>query len=221
MASTASILLALLKHAPAERVEVMLDAVVLLHLWIDHGHSKESLEAKLRAGTKPGAILLELFELHGADALWESLPPRMRKTTTPPADAPRQKLTELAREDPPSKVERWLSIAGLCGVVWSAMWIVGTFPEWGAGVSLGPIVSALLGGVTCGAMLSQPRSAGAIGGLVGGAIVILTAWVIRDQGIAPGRLVAILAVLPGVLVGLGLSMVLVRVLRRDAAPRGF
>ncbi len=223
MASTVDILLRLLKASSAEKVEVMLEPHVLLHLWLDHGHAKADMEAKLKRGTKPGELLLELFEAHGADALWESLPPRMRQIASP-ADKKAPKLTQIARDDPPTKWERYLAVAGLSGAVWSAMWIVGMFPEWGQGVSLGPVVSALLGGSTCGAMLSSPRTAGAVGGFAGGGTVVLVAMLAHQYLDAPpGRLVCIGVTLVGVLLGLLVTISLRALLTRGrtAPPKTF
>ena len=214
---TAKALVKLLRRVPAERLEVMLEPDVLLLLWVESGRGKDELEAKLEAKTLPGELLLELIDARGADALWESLSPRIRSR----AKAREGRVDPLERIYGESFSRRRTAgvFAGLCALVWSAMWVVGIFPEWGCGLSLGPVVASLLGGALSGALIARQQGLGAPIGFVAGAVNLLSAWLWASFGPAPGRLVAVLAVLPGVLLGLGLLAWLDR--DRGEGPKAF
>ena len=218
MASTASLLLRLLKLSSAERVEVMLQPHILLQLWVESGRTKDEMEARLRSKVKPGELLLELFDARGADALWASLPPRVQSRADEPPE--RLRLTRLAREDEPSRAERYLGFGGLVAVVVAAMFITGSFPELGRGFTLGRALTGVLGGMLCGGMFALPRTAGILGGLLGGCTVVGVAT-LAERTFPPGRLVSIGSAAAGVLVGILVTLLLQHLLSSRQPPKTF
>lgn len=210
MANAAQVLLKLLKHTSAERLEVMLDPVELIDLLMAFGHTKASVQADLAKGRKPGELLLELFEQHGADAVWDALPPRAQSRAVEAKKESERKATVSGQLDDVGLHKGRLAgaIVALTGSVWAAMYILGATPDWGRGVTLGTVALAIVCGVVGGAWSTRDEasSAGAMGGLACALTTLLIAWVVSHQlSTPPGRLIIMGVVLPGALIGLGVA----------------
>lgn len=210
MANAAHVLLKLLEHTSAGRLEVMLDPVELLGVLTAFGWKKEEIEAELKKGRKPGELLLELFEEHGAAAVWDALPPRAQSRAAEADKASTKKATVSGQLAEVGLHRGRLpgAIVALTGSVWAAMYILGSTPDWGRGMTLGTIALAVVCGVVGGAWSTRDAisSAGALGGLACALTTLLVAWVVSQYlSSPPGRLVIIGVVLPGALVGLGVA----------------
>lgn len=220
VANAAQVLLKLLKHTSAERLEVMLDPVELIDLLVSFGWKKEDIERELGEGRKPGELLLRLFEEHGADAVFDALPPRAQSRAKTIAEQSKKKATVSGQLESMGLPRRRLAgaLVALTGSVWAAMYILGSTPEWGSGMSIGSVAFAVIAGVAGGAWSTRDEtsSAGALGGLACAVTTLLVAWVVSTQLVdPPGRLIVIGAVLPGALVGLAVAGLLLR--RRDVS----
>lgn len=222
-ARSVKILLELAELAPVEQLEVMLEPVVLLELLDAFGHPREETKAALGAGTLPGELLRGLLETHGAEAVWEKVPPSAKRGVRP-APAPAEGIFgRLQNEKQLPRAQRWTSLAGLCVLVWAAMWMAGAFPEWGVGPGLGTAIASCLGGAAAFGALTVPRSAGMLGGFLAGLANVGVAWLWRAHypHVPVGRLVSIALVALPLVSGLLLSWALERALTVRGAPRGF
>ena len=210
MANAAQVLLKLLKHTSAERLEVMLDPVELLGLLASFGHDKATIEAELQKGRKPGELLLQLFEAHGADAVWDALPPRAQSKAKLAETESKKKATVSGQLEEAGLHRGRIAgaVVALTGSVWAAMYILGSTPDWGSGVTIGTVALAIVCGVVGGAWSTRDAvsSAGALGGLACALTTLTIAWVVSGfLHEPPGRLIIVGVVLPGALIGLGVA----------------
>ena len=213
MANAAQVLLKLLKHTSPTRLEVMLDPVELLGLLSAFGWKKEEVEAELKKGRKPGELLLQLFEEHGSEAVWQALPPRSQSKATEAekADAERTENATVTGQLAEVGLHRRRlggAIVALTGSVWAAMYILGSTPDWGRGMTLGTVAFAVVCGVVGGAWSTRDAvsSAGALGGLVCALTTLTIAWIVSGHlESEPGRLVVLGVVLPGALLGFAVA----------------
>ena len=227
MANAGQVLLKLLQHTSAARLEVMLDPVELIGLLLAFGWNKEDVEAELKKGRKPGELLLQLFEEHGAEAVWNALPPRAQSKAVEAEKAratAKEKATVTGQLSEVGLTRARLpgAIVALTGSVWAAMYILGSTPEWGSGVSLGTVALAIVCGVVGGAWSTRDAmsTAGAMAGLACALTTLLIAWLVSGQlDSPPGRLVVLATVLPGALVGLGVAGLLLKRWKKDV--KGF
>ncbi|MCB9602197.1 MAG: hypothetical protein H6721_15630 [Sandaracinus sp.] len=218
---TIDVLLELTELAPVEQIEVMLEPQVLVDLLDTFGHPREETKRRLASGTLPGELLRDLLKEHGAAAVWERVPPSAQRGMREPKKPRRGILGRLETKER-SRAERWTSVAGLCALIWSGMWMAGAFPEWGRGPSLGTTIASCLGGAAIFGPLTVPRSAGMIGGFLAGAANVLAAWLwlTHFPEIRVGRLAVLAIVLLPLLLGLLFSWLFER-LFAVTRPRGF
>ena len=185
--------------------------------------SREATKAALESGTLPGELLRDLLKEHGAEAVWARVPPdrqRVAKVAPPP---PSLGILDRLQSKERSRAERYVALAGLTSMVWSAMWMAGAFPEWGRGPGLGTTIASVLGGAACFATITRPRSAGMVGGFVAGLCNVGAAWlwVRHYPDVHVGRLAVIAIVLVPLMTGLFFAWLFERLLAPGAAPRGF
>ena len=218
---SAQVLLKLLKHTSAERLEVMLDPLTLLGILVEHGRSKADVEAKLKKGMLPGELLLELFEEHDADEIWEELPPRVQSKVQYNQERHEAKARVLPAEID-DKRDAAGAVVALVGIIWSGMYVLGIFPEWGQGLSLGPLTFGAVLGTLGGGWATRKTTftAGAVAGLLSALATILSAWLAAPYIEPPvPKLLVIAIMLPGALTGLGVGTLLLR--RWKATPHSF
>lgn len=225
MASSAATLLKLLKHTSAERLEVMLDPVQLVGLLGSFGHDKAEIEAQLQAGTKPGELLLALFEQHDAELVWQALPLRTRSLAKAAEEDAERGSTVQEQLDSVGVTRPRLpgAIVALTGSVWAAMYILGSVPAWGSGMTIGSLVFAVLAGLLGGAWATRDvtSTAGALAGLACALVTITLAWLVSTYSDAPpGRLIVMAVVLPGALIGLGVGGAAIKLWTKQA-PKTF
>ncbi len=219
MANTATVLLALLKRCDAARLEAMLEPTTLLALLVEHGHSKEQMQAELDSGTLPGELLLELFENNGADAVWAAVPARIQSRV----DEGERPQTVFDGGWEATWPERIGIITVLCAVVWSTMYVLGAFPEWGRGLASGPATFGILAAAIGGALSrSTERTAGALSAMFGVLFGLFAGWVgahfVDDP---PSRWQTMGVVVAATLPALAVHTWLVARFRRKNTPQAF
>ena len=205
----------LLRHTSPERLELLLEPEILVVLLLELGWSKEDIAAAVEREKKiPGDLLLELFEKHGGDVVWETLPPRVQSRAKEPPKA------ALLDDIPRSAAVG--GVVALCGVTPAAMMVLGVIPELGQGLSMTAVMTALTGGLL-GGVISIPwaRTAGILGGLTCASTTLALAALIAPYFDEPGRLAVCIAVLPGALAGLIVSMSLAKRFEREDRPNTF
>ncbi len=210
MANVASVLLKLLKHTSASRLEVMLDPVELLGLLDSFGYETEEIEAAFKRGTKPGELLLQLFEEHGAETVWDALPPRAQSRAEQGEKEFKRKTTVRGQlEDVGLHRGRIAgAVVALTGSVWAAMYVLGATPDWGRGMTIGSAAFAVVCGVLGGAWSTRDAnsSAGAWGGLACASLTLTIATIAGSYlDDPPGRWIVLAVVMPGALVGMGVT----------------
>ena len=212
--SKGAVLFQLLKEVDSERLEVMLDPRVLLHLLTVHRHDADVAEAPEEVA-QPGLLLLALLHEHGADALWASIPDELRGY----AEANVKARIE-ANETPVERAGTLPLVLGIGGATLPTMVALGHIPGWPSGVSLGGVAFALAG---CGAVgawwYPADRWAAGAGCAAGGAVSVVTGGLIASSMAPYPRMGAVLALFVGALA----AALVVRLLHRspDATPRSF
>lgn len=214
MSNAGVTLLKLLQQVDAERLEVLLDAHVMLHLLQETGTADEELRQRLAAGEKPGTLLLALLEEHSADELWAMIPDELREHTLAVVRERQAESTEVEKQ------RMVPMIVGLVGAVLPTMYALGVFPEWGSGVTLGGVVFAIAVSGGAGAWASPvDRFSAFVACAAGGATSVVAGSLLAPHlGDFP-RLGTLAALAPGALVAallwLGLTWY------REREPRAF
>jgi hypothetical protein len=194
--SNAAILLKLLKQVDAERLEVFLEPHVMLHLLQETGIGDEALHARIAAGEKPGTLLLSLLQEHTADELWAMIPDELREHSL---SVVRERQAEQLEKGP--QVRTAPLLVGLVGAILPTMYALGTFPEWGSGVTLGGVVFAIVLSGAAGAWsLPSDRFTGAVACAVGSVVSVVAGSLLAPHlGDFP-RLGVLAALAPAMLV---------------------
>ena len=115
------------------------------------------------------------------------------------------------------------AILVLVGAVWPAMWVLGSFPQLGAGLAVGPVGFAAILGALGGALAggATVRGPGAIAGMVTTLGALVAAWMLSGFEHPPGKLTTYAAVVAGITPGLAVGSFLYRRTRAGDAPKAF
>jgi hypothetical protein len=210
--TAATTLLALLDHADADQLLVLLDAQNLLSVLEHHGRERETLKRELARGQSPGTLLLGLFEQgHSAAALISILPPGTLERVKSEGEAakaankggfekraaltsqPRAPASSASRVQPSPargptsgpKVTVAL-VAYLVALTVPAMLVSGVLPLWTISLSTG-IAIAGIGAGLAGLFAAHGwpmRIAGMVSGVLSapGAVALTYLWLLLRGG---------------------------------------
>lgn len=205
----------LLRHATPDQIHAMARPASIERLWTDTGGSPEELRARLAQGTPTTQLLLELLREHGVAELWGMLPEDLRKPETGEEWWMRKLRGEPGQRL--SRVEAWGAFAGAVIVVGGVMWA----RDAHGALSLGMFATTMLGASLMAAMFARPRSAGVLGGLVGGLVVVVATWAADRLGLPRSDGMFLLLGLLGLLVGTSVTIPLVRRFLESTSPTRF